>query len=105
MTCHHYQKHVGQNGFRGEGRHGESLLGIFNQQGAVSHGGNSNVNSSLKQEAALSVDVDHLTSDPSETLRDLNVHRQLQAERMMSSIKVINMIYSLQSLIGSCLFT
>lgn len=46
-------------------------------------GGGRDVEDSLKHEAALSVDVDHLTSDPPETLRDLDVHRQLQAEGMI----------------------
>lgn len=46
-------------------------------------GGGRDVEDSLKHEAALSVDVDRLTSDPPETLRDLDVHRQLQAEGMI----------------------
>lgn len=54
------------------------------------YSGSGDIDDSLKQEASLGVDVDHLTSDAPETLRDLNVHRQLQAERMMSSIKIIS---------------
>ncbi|TNN44547.1 hypothetical protein EYF80_045270 [Liparis tanakae] len=50
--------------------------------GAVPDGGRSDVDDPLKQEAALGIDVDRLTADAPKTRRHLNVHRQLQAERM-----------------------
>lgn len=72
----------------------------------MSDGGGGDVEDSLKQEAALSVDVDHLTSDPPETLRELDVHRQLQAEKMINNFidqTVSDGIDIARSLIGSLL--
>lgn len=82
MTSHCYQEYIGQDGLHREGLHGDSLLIIFYQQGAVTDGCGCDIDQPLKHETALSVNVDHLTSDATETLRDLDVYRQLQAERV-----------------------
>lgn len=49
----------------------------------MTNGSSGYVYNSLKEEAALCVNVDHLTTNSTETLRDLDVHCQLQAERIM----------------------
>lgn len=80
MTSHPYQENIGQDGLHREGLHGDALLIIFYQQGAVTDGCGCDVDEPLKHETALGVDEDHLTSDSPETLRDLDVYRELQAE-------------------------
>ena len=75
-----HQKHIGEDGVYTEGLHGNALLIVFDQQGAVSDGGGGDVDGPLHHEGALSVDVEHLTSDPAKTRGNLNVHGELQAE-------------------------